>query len=539
MYGERGLTRVHLHPLHVGNSAPSGNKRWRPPIREYVQVGTPMATTLKYPVPGTEASGAARTWAGEAEPRGVESGVRMGMGTASGGGAGGVLASASAMLLTQSSLGGDGGVSSLGAGGRTRSLAPLSSTGSSGSLAAASRAPFIADTANRLLATARPGSVHLRLEDKAREAALAVAVGAPQTFGGLGSGGRGETGSDDTDSGGTEAPSPTLPVTLMMPKVEMEAELSDWSTAAPRGALGQLDIATSARHSEDAAVRHRPPTSLSSSVNQSSTSEYAPLKVVLHPAGPRNCINFVSDMSRDPDVARRNSSLVMFEHIPGARVHQGLFPAYPLPNGRNTFYYHTGNTLVEEVRVTPDALPDRPVTLDLALQMRLPQSDVLHRMAAPEAAGALGYKPVPVLCPLPDSHTLDVTQPGDLTRDAFGDLAVRNLRFGCIEQAVMRTSEESLVVPSRFLEPYTVHKSVFAPRLRTADSRDFFDRTPVFLTMFDNDWRHVTNKVKFTTFVRTTPGPGSAEDKLAAVKEVMRDYYDELEGAFRYYSLNP
>jgi hypothetical protein len=94
--------------------------------------------------------------------------------------------------------------------------------------------------------------------------------------------------------------------------------------------------------------------------------------------------------------------------------------------------------------------------------------------------------------------------------------------------------KEQLVTPARFLEPYSVHKSVFAPRLKLADSRDFFDRTPIFLKMFDNDWRHVTNKVKFTTFVRTTPGEGEAEEKLLAVKNVLRDYYDELEGAFRW-----
>ena len=52
------------------------------------------------------------------------------------------------------------------------------------------------------------------------------------------------------------------------------------------------------------------------------SSKFAPLKIVLHPAGPRNCVNFVSDLAREPDVAKRNSSLVMFEHFPGARVHE-------------------------------------------------------------------------------------------------------------------------------------------------------------------------------------------------------------------------
>jgi hypothetical protein len=69
------------------------------------------------------------------------------------------------------------------------------------------------------------------------------------------------------------------------------------------------------------------------------------------------------------------------------RYTKGLFPAYPLPNGKNTFYYHTGHTLVEEIRVTPDELPDRPVTLELAMQMRLPSTGVLNKLARPDAVG--------------------------------------------------------------------------------------------------------------------------------------------------------
>jgi hypothetical protein len=36
-----------------------------------------------------------------------------------------------------------------------------------------------------------------------------------------------------------------------------------------------------------------------------------------------------------------------------------------------------------------------------------------------------------------------VNAPDSLERDAFGDLAVRNLRFGCFEQVVTKTTEEA------------------------------------------------------------------------------------------------
>ena len=289
--------------------------------------------------------------------------------------------------------------------------------------------PFIADTANRLLATERPESVHKRLEDKAREVATAVALGAPETFGGLGG--------EDGTKGAVAAPNPTLPVTILMPKVE-----EDFPEAPPGAELLANDDAAGGGggrgdQSNDASYDPASPGGAEQEGAVSKeASKYAPLKVVLHPAGPRNCVNFVSDISREPDTAKRNSSLVMFEHIPGAKVHEGLFPAYPLPNGKNTFYYHTGHTLVEEIRVTPDELPDRPVTLELAMQLKLPTSDVLHKMAKPDAVDSMNYKPVPALCPLPEKHTLDVNHPESLERDAFGDLAVRNLRFGCFETLV-------------------------------------------------------------------------------------------------------
>jgi len=407
-------------------------------------------------------------------------------------------------------------------------LAPI---GGSSGVASPNRA-FIADTANRLLATERPESVHARLEDKAKEVAAAVALGAPETFGGFGN----EDG--DGNKGSMRAPNPNYPVTLMMPKVEQLGlehydDLAGAGASSVAGGQGMMAGGGGGYAGSEAGE------SLASGmhVEPSASSRYAPLKVVLHPAGPRNCVNFVSDLTREPDVAKRNSSLVMFEHIPGAKVHEGLFPAYPLPNGKNTFYYHTGHTLVEEVRVTPDELPDRPVTLELALQIALPRADVLHKLAKPDANDNLNYKPMPALCPLPEKHTLDVNAPDTLEREAFGDLCIRNLQFGCFEQMVAKTCEEDLVTPARFLEPYSVHKSVFVPRLKLADSRDFYDRTPVLLKMFDNDWRHVTNKVKFTTFVRTTPGDDSPEEKLSKCKEVLKDYYDELEGAFRYYSI--
>ena len=226
---------------------------------------------------------------------------------------------------------------------------------------------YIAETTTRLLSTTRPGSVQERLRAKAAEIAEAVALGGPESCGGIGS--------EDGLKGSSKAPN-ALPVMEIVPDDVEDGLEIEHDTADGAG-------------------------------------EYGPLKVVLDPAGSRNCVNFVSGFDKAPDPAKRNAKLVMFEHVSGAKVYEELFPVYSLPNGKKAFYYHTGNNLVPEVPIRPDELPYRPGTFELTYELRLPQTDMLHEVARPNPN--LGddkpYKPVPRLCPLPDRHFLEVNEP--------------------------------------------------------------------------------------------------------------------------------
>jgi hypothetical protein len=149
---------------------------------------------------GSEASEAVGTLA--AEPSAATTGGRGGMGD---------LPSLPSVQSSGGGLGVSSSMASVGGASRAGSLAPMQSQSSFSG--AAKNAPFIGDTANRLLATERPESVHRRLEGKARDVAAAVALGAPETFGGVGG--------EDGKKGSSAAPNPTLPVTVMMPKVEV------------------------------------------------------------------------------------------------------------------------------------------------------------------------------------------------------------------------------------------------------------------------------------------------------------------------------
>ena len=353
---------------------------------------------------------------------------------------------------------------------------------------------YIAETTTRLLSTTRPGSVQERLRAKAAEIAEAVALGGPESCGGIGS--------EDGLKGSSKAPN-ALPVMEIVPDDVEDGLEIEHDTADGAG-------------------------------------EYGPLKVVLDPAGSRNCVNFVSGFDKAPDPAKRNAKLVMFEHVSGAKVYEELFPVYSLPNCKKAFYYHTGNNLVPEVPIRPDELPYRPGTLELTYELRLPQTDMLHEVARPNPN--LGddkpYKPVPRLCPLPDRHFLEVNEPESLDEESFGNLVIPPLEFKIVEDVIYKTTEESFTVAAKWVEPWSIENSVFAPRKKFSDARDFFDRTPLFDKMFDRDWHHALKKKQFVRFLTKSGGDDeSPDDKLKLICSALKNYYFETEKLYRYYGV--
>lgn len=67
----------------------------------------------------------------------------------------------------------------------------------------------------------------------------------------------------------------------------------------------------------------------------------------LGPQRTRQVISFEDRIITYDDTTR--PSLTLFEHVKGSKVGQDLFPAYQLPNGKQTFMYYNGGVLLDEV----------------------------------------------------------------------------------------------------------------------------------------------------------------------------------------------
>jgi len=89
---------------------------------------------------------------------------------------------------------------------------------------------------------------------------------------------------------------------------------------------------------------------------------------MLAPQRARSFVSFL-DKWKFSVVDQRRPKLHMFEHFHGARVYDGMFPDYQLPNGRKAFFCYESK-LLDEVEVTLRECPEVPSTLSMALQVR-------------------------------------------------------------------------------------------------------------------------------------------------------------------------
>lgn len=109
-------------------------------------------------------------------------------------------------------------------------------------------------------------------------------------------------------------------------------------------------------------------------------------------------------------------------------------------------------------------------------QRDLPECPVLELLGHPRGADfPLKLKPIPPLCPDPPGHSLDVK---DNPR-FFGDLKVPALQLQLEEEEVEKVEQEKVVESLTYKEPWTLPKSVFAPRVRESDAKDFHDTEKV------------------------------------------------------------
>jgi len=147
------------------------------------------------------------------------------------------------------------------------------------------------------------------------------------------------------------------------------------------------------------------------------------------------------------------------------------------------------------------------------VQGALPPRPILLELSTPSADGDIAaLRPAPRLPPDPDRHTLDV---GPAPR-FFGDLASHTPQVECTVETVRRTQhdEERSAVTERV--PWDINKSVFAPRRRESDARDYYNHAKVVGQQFEQDWKRLTTKQRFGGFVeREAKKSAAAEGRTA------------------------
>ncbi|GAX81636.1 hypothetical protein CEUSTIGMA_g9064.t1 [Chlamydomonas eustigma] len=254
------------------------------------------------------------------------------------------------------------------------------------------------------------------------------------------------------------------------------------------------------------------------------------LKVCLGPKRPRQVISFEKEgfLYDDP----RQPKLAVFEHVQGARVSEGLFPVYQLPNGKQAFMYYNGGVLLDEVHVDMASPPPRPSTVPQALQQTMPLANVLDSICkAPGTAPPfIPYKPVPRLVPLPGKHVLRVKDPSILHLEhAYGDLKEDNLQL-LIRVTEVRKTETSVRtedVEVLYRPPWLLPESVFRPRAKESDCKDFWDTDATQIKMFEKDWARACKKEKFTIML-SRENKASQEQPPKTDKEMMQELHDVL-----------
>eukprot|EP00210_Caulerpa_lentillifera_P000601 g582.t1 len=272
-------------------------------------------------------------------------------------------------------------------------------------------------------------------------------------------------------------------------------------------------------------------------------------QIVISPQRLRTIISFSQRLSLPPIGNTTQPHLTMFEHVVGSRVSKGLFPAYSLPSGKSVFYYYSDGSVINEKAIEKLVTPERPNSIPAALQQGMPLTRVLDVIAKPPGSGVAiaPYRAVPRLVPLPTKHTLPVKYPESNDAETFGDLREDNLylilKSKEIQQTRTTTSVQQIERVEANKEPWTLPNSIFKPRLRESDSRDFFDTSKVLQTSFERDWKRCCKKEKFTSMISREAkgmghgGQGLDENQIIEdLRKVLKDNYWSLCSAFLYYA---
>lgn len=146
------------------------------------------------------------------------------------------------------------------------------------------------------------------------------------------------------------------------------------------------------------------------------------------------------------------------------------------------------------------------------------------------------YAPA-VDAPVPAMHSVDCPEhkhDANAPCEHWG----RTREPGLPVELVLRPADAIATVPPppqlKPKDPWTLDKSIFKPRRREADSRDYFDNAKVRNRAFETDWARVASKDRVHRMVQKQSGGDAAA--MNKVKEVVKAKFGAIIAIFDYYA---
>ena len=107
------------------------------------------------------------------------------------------------------------------------------------------------------------------------------------------------------------------------------------------------------------------------------------------------------------------------------------------------------------------------------------------------------------------------------------------------EEEVVKVEEHTESSLVEYKEPWSLPKSIWAPRAKESDARDFWDTKTVVDKSFDKDWGRLMNKEKFGNFAmrefkKADPKADQAEC-MKRLRDELRNMYEQLLYSFKYF----
>eukprot|EP00505_MAST-04D_sp_SCG-Rhode-Island_P000787 Stramenopile-MAST_4_protein_787 len=215
--------------------------------------------------------------------------------------------------------------------------------------------------------------------------------------------------------------------------------------------------------------------------------------------------------------------LSKFQYVPGNRVSENLFSHYELPDGELTHYYCRSEL---EKAIDPGPLSILP--------------DAYTWSKVFPGFDDTTNEPLPLL-PKPGAPT---DEDGIATYIPEVDLAENDERpskskiIYVDKLPLLITDEIKVTDISEFAkkEIWTLDKSIFAPRKRMSDAKDYYDNETVKKAAFKIDWSNLMAKKRFQNFIMKEDDDGS-KDELYEVRDVIWECYNTIMDAYEFYSV--